>query len=149
MELGSDMEYLFQSFDNTRLKKLIETVLSMLFPVRIGSNKAACHRPWWDVYQSHEKLDPFRPFERGEEGVKPAQEGSLETPTQRRNRVFMSPQLRDIERKADAARRQAAERNYGRFDISQLPDIAELSNQELERSLKRLEADSLRTSLAD
>lgn len=143
MELGTGMELIFRNFDNTRLKRAIETVLSALFPVRIGTNRAACSRAWWEPYQSHNTLDPYRPFERGDEGVKPAQEGSLETPTQRRSRVFMSLKHRDIERKADAARRQEKERNHRSLDTTPA------TSQELERGFNRLETDSLRTSLAD
>lgn len=142
MELGSDMESIYQGLNNTRLKQIIEDVLALLFPPRIGNGRVTGHRPWWEDYES-ESLDPFRPFKRGEEGVKPSQEGSFETPKQRRNRAFMSPENRDVKRQADARRRQETERNY------RSSGTTPTASQELARSLENFKTNRLRASLAD
>lgn len=145
MEPGSDMESIYQSFDNTRLKRAIEFVLSVLFPVRNGNTKAACHRSWWADYEApnESSLDPQRPLEDRETWAMNTKEETLESPQQRRSRAFMSLDERDVERRADAAERQTTERNYGRADITRLP------GEDLEPSSNHNEADSLGTQLAD
>lgn len=65
-----DMESIYRNFENTRMKKILETILAALFPVRNENNRAACERVWWSSYEDKHSLDPFRPFERGEEGIK-------------------------------------------------------------------------------
>lgn len=141
-----DMESIYQSFENTRAKRFIEDVLSAAFPVRHGSNRAACFRPWWYSYSisKHKSLDPFRPFERGEEGTKKSKEGTFETPQQSRSRSLMSLEHRDVHRLADAARRQEAERNFRSLETTRLRSGFDLGGDQT-----TITTDSTGTSLAD